>query len=112
MKASQAMDVQQDGFMFDILTNGSKPYISLSTLYEALEEDEVILSFEYSSEADINNGRFMYETPNFHTDVYEEVPVLPAAAGLCCPGLRCSAECRDHGPADAGHPAGCSAALC
>ena len=80
IKESQAVILQQDGFMSEIVTNGVKPYISLSTLYEALEEDEVILSFEYSSEADINNGRFMYETPNFHTDVYEEVPVLPAAA--------------------------------
>lgn len=71
-------DLQQDEFGFDIVTTGARAYLSLHNLYEPLEEDDVILTFEYNAAQDIENGLFMYETPQLMTDVKDEIPTLPA----------------------------------
>lgn len=80
MTSSGKADVQLDEFAFDIETTGARPYISLHNLYEALEADEVILTFEYTAKQDVENGIFMYETPQLMTDVKDEIPTLPAVA--------------------------------
>ena len=73
-------DLQQDEFGFDIVTTGARAYLSLHNLYEPLEEDDVILAFEYNAAQDIENGLFMYETPQLMTDVKDEIPTLPATS--------------------------------
>ena len=73
-------DLVQEEFGFDIVTTGARAYLSLHNIYEPLEEDEVILTFEYTAAQDIENGLFMYETPQLMTDVKDEIPTLPAVA--------------------------------
>lgn len=73
-------DLVQDEFGFDITTTGARPYISLHNIYEPLEADEMILAFEYTAKQDVENGLFMYETPQLMTDVKDEIPTLPAVA--------------------------------
>lgn len=68
----------QDEFALDIITTGINPSIELTTLYEALEEGEVILSFDYKAQEDLEGGYFYYETPNMMTGVKEDIPALPA----------------------------------
>ena len=75
----EGVDIFQDEFGFDIVTAGTRPYLSLHKFYEPLENDEVILTFEYTAEQDIENGLFMYETPQLMTDVKDQIPTLPAA---------------------------------
>jgi hypothetical protein len=68
----------QNEFGFDFVTTGARAYLSLHNLYEPLEDDEIILAFEYTAKQDIENGLFMYETPLLMTDVKDEIPTLPA----------------------------------
>ncbi|MBR6032657.1 MAG: hypothetical protein IKP36_11985 [Bacteroidaceae bacterium] len=68
------------GFTFEITTTGANPSLELTALYEALAADEVILSFDYTAQQDIEGGYFYYETPNLLTDVKEEIPTLPETA--------------------------------
>ena len=75
-----AGDVVQDEFSFNITTTGAAPYLDLAKLYEPLEDDEVILAFEYTAKQDIENGMFMYKTPNVMSGVEEVIPTLPATA--------------------------------
>ena len=69
----------EDTFAFDIVTTGANPSLELTGLYEPLEEDEVILAFDYTAEQAIEGGYFYYETPNLLTDIKEAIPTLPAA---------------------------------
>ena len=71
-------DLVQEEFGFDIVTSGGRPYLDLAKLYEPLTEDEVILAFEYTADQDIENGLFMYNTPQLMTDVRDVIPTLPA----------------------------------
>ncbi|MCR5850936.1 MAG: dockerin type I repeat-containing protein [Bacteroidaceae bacterium] len=71
-------DLVQEEFGFDIVTTGGRPYLDLAKLYEPLTEDEVILAFEYTADQDIENGLFMYNTPQLMTDVRDVIPTLPA----------------------------------
>jgi hypothetical protein len=61
------------------VTTGVNPSLELTGLYEPLEEDEVILAFDYTAEQAIEGGYFYYETPNLLTDIKEAIPTLPAA---------------------------------
>ncbi len=69
----------EDTFAFNIKTTGVNPSLELTGLYEPLEEDEVILAFDYTAEQAIEGGYFYYETPNLLTDIKEAIPTLPAA---------------------------------
>ncbi len=73
------VDFTEDTFAFDIVTTGVNPSLELTGLYEPLEEDEVILAFDYTAEQAIEGGYFYYETPNLLTDIKEAIPTLPAA---------------------------------
>ena len=77
---SRLLNYEQEGFEFNITTNGNSPYLDLKNLYEPLKEDEVILAFDYVSEKDIEGGRMYYNTPNFLTNVVEELSAIPAAS--------------------------------
>ena len=79
IKGVGKLTCDQEDFAFEIATEGAKPYMSLTGLYEPLEKGEVILAFDYKADQDIENGLFMYETPNLLTDVKDEIPTLPAA---------------------------------
>ena len=68
------VDFTEDTFAFDIVTTGAN-----SSLEEPLEEDEVILAFDYTAEQAIEGGYFHYETPNLLTNIKEAIPTLPAA---------------------------------
>ena len=72
------VDYTEDTFAFDIVTTGVIPSLELTGLYEPLEEDEVILAFDYTAEQAIEGGYFYYETPNLLTDIKEAIPTLPA----------------------------------
>ena len=72
------VDYTEDTFAFDIVTTGVNPSLELTGLYEPLEEDEVILAFDYTAEQAIEGGYFYYETPNLLTDIKEAIPTLPA----------------------------------
>ena len=74
------VDFTEDTFAFDIATTGVNPSLELTGLYEALEEDEVILAFDYTAEQEIEGGYFYYETPNLLTDIKEAIPTLPVAS--------------------------------
>lgn len=74
------VDYTHDAFTLDIITTGVNPSIELTTLYEPLEKDEVILAFDYASADTIKGGYMYYESPNLLTDVKEEF-VLPATEG-------------------------------
>ncbi len=50
----------------------------MTGLYEALEEDEVILTFDYTAAQDIEGSSMMYETPGLLTGVKEDFDTLPA----------------------------------
>lgn len=78
VKAVSSLNYDQEEFSYDITTVGARPWISLTGLYEPLEEDEVILAFDYKADQDVENGMFMYETPNLLTDVKDVIPTLPA----------------------------------
>ncbi|MCH5168807.1 MAG: hypothetical protein J1F27_04135 [Prevotellaceae bacterium] len=73
------VSLTEEEFTFGITTTGVNPSIELNGLYEALEEDEEILAFDYTAAQDVEDGYFYYETPNLLTDIRESVPVLPAA---------------------------------
>ena len=73
------LEFDQQAFEYDINTTGGRAYLDLKNLYEPLEEDEVILTFDYKSEKDIENGKVYYNTPNFMTDVVEEFATMPIA---------------------------------
>jgi hypothetical protein len=73
------VDFTEDTFAFDIVTTGANPSLELTGLYEPLEEDEVILAFDYTAEQAIEGGYFYYETPNLLTNIKEAIPTLPAA---------------------------------
>ena len=79
VKATSSIICEQDlkSFSFDITTVGARPWISLTGLYEPLEEDEAFLAFDYMADQDVKNGMFMYETPNLLTDVKDVIPTLP-----------------------------------
>ena len=64
----------------NIQTTGVNPSLELTGLYEALEKDEVVLSFDYTAAQDIESGYFYYETPNLLTSIKEEIPTLPATS--------------------------------
>jgi hypothetical protein len=68
----------QERFAFEITTTGSNPALELTGLYEALEEDEVILTFDYTAAQDIEGSSMMYETPNLLTGIVEKFDTLPA----------------------------------
>lgn len=72
------VEIDPDEFTFYLTTTGVNPSIELTSLYEPLEKDEVILAFDYTAEQDIEGGYFYYETPNLLTDIKEEIPTLPA----------------------------------
>ncbi|MBP3712109.1 MAG: dockerin type I repeat-containing protein, partial [Bacteroidaceae bacterium] len=76
---SRQLSYDRVDFTFDIVTEGSSPYLDLKNLYEPLEKDEVILAFDYISENDIEGSRIYYNTPNFLTSVIEELGTIPAA---------------------------------
>lgn len=78
VKGLDGEDLMQNEFGFDFVTTGARAYLSLHNLYEPLEDDEIILAFEYTAKQDIENGLFMYETPLLMTDVKDEIPTLPA----------------------------------
>ena len=50
------VDFTEDTFAFDIVTTGVNPSLELTGLYEPLEEDEVILAFDYTAEQAIEGG--------------------------------------------------------
>ena len=68
----------QERYAFEITTIGSNPALELTGLYEALEEDEVILTFDYTAAQDIEGSTMMYETPNLLTGIVEKFDTLPA----------------------------------
>lgn len=68
----------QERYAFEITTIGSNPALELTGLYEALEEDEVILTFDYTAAQDIEGSSMMYETPNLLTGIVEKFDTLPA----------------------------------
>ena len=70
----------QDRFAFEITTIGSNPALELTGLYEALEEDEVILAFDYTAPQDIVGSTMMYMTPRLLTGIVEKFDVMPATA--------------------------------
>lgn len=72
------VEYTRENFAFDINTTGVNPSLSLTGLYEALEEDEVILAFDYVAAQDVVGGSLMYETPNLLTDVVENFATMPA----------------------------------
>ena len=78
LKTVSKASVGQEEFTFDIMTEGTRPYLELSTLYEPLAEDNVILAFDYVAAKDIENGRIMYNTPGLMTDVVEQLAAMPA----------------------------------
>ena len=68
----------QERYAFEITTIGSNPALELTGLYEALEEDEVILTFDYTAAQAIEGSTMMYETPNLLTGIVEKFDTLPA----------------------------------
>ena len=68
----------QERYAFEITTIGSNPALELTGLYEALEEDEVILTFDYTAAQDIEGSTMMYETPNLLTGIVEKFDTLSA----------------------------------
>ena len=77
--ASSKVVVEQSDFCFDIQAEAGRPSLDLKSLYEPLEEDEVILAFDYKSEQPIENGVIYYMAPSFLTDVVENLATIPAA---------------------------------
>ena len=74
------VDIAREEFTLDIITTGTNPSIELTNLYEPLEEDEVILAFDYTAEQAIEGGSLMYETPNLLTDKAVAFDVMPATS--------------------------------
>jgi hypothetical protein len=70
--------VEDDSFVFDLITEGTKPWLDLKNLYEPLEKDEVILAFDYTAEQDLVAGQILYNTPQLTTTVKENLATMPA----------------------------------
>ena len=70
--------VEDDSFVFDLVTVGTKPWLDLKNLYEPLEKDEVILAFDYTAAQDLVAGQILYNTPQLTTSVKENLATMPA----------------------------------
>ena len=53
-------EIMGEPFSYNVLMDGGKPYISISGLYENLTEEDNILTFEYTADADIKEGSFYF----------------------------------------------------
>jgi hypothetical protein len=67
-------------FEYTIEADGKTPYVYLKSFYDALNEDEVLLTFDYKSEEDIEDGILYFGTPAFDQNRTIELPTLTAAA--------------------------------
>ena len=64
-------------FEYDMVINGSMPFVTLNGFYEDLAEDRTVLALEYKAEADVTNGYFYFDNNTSHSISYA---ALPAAA--------------------------------
>ena len=78
-KSNSVADVvEAESFAFDMMTLGTKPWLDLKNLYEPLEQDEIILAFDYTAAQDLVGGQILYNTPSLMTDVKENLATMPA----------------------------------
>ena len=78
--SAENVDIDVTNFEFTLETTGNQPYLELFSLYEPLEKDEIVLSFDYTAEQDIENGYFYYMNPTLKRNPNSAIPTLPAAA--------------------------------
>ncbi len=69
---------ETDPFIFVISTAGTKPWLDLKNIYEPIEEDEVIIAFDYASTSAISGGQVLYNTPGLATNPKEILGTLAA----------------------------------
>ena len=67
-----------DAFTYFLQTDGTRPYVELKYIYEAIEKNEVILAFDYATVNEIPGGQVMYSTPNLMTEPKETLGALTA----------------------------------
>ena len=76
-KSDSVMDPDEyESFTFNLMTEGTKPWIDLKNIYEPLEEDKLIIAFDYASVEAISGGQVLYNTPGLRTDVKENLSEL------------------------------------
>ena len=69
-------EIDAEPFSYEIKVTGRNPYFALSGLYEALAEDETVLTFEYSAAAPVQAGTLYYVAGSFDAerkDVFEDL---------------------------------------
>lgn len=69
-------EIDAEPFSYEIQVSGRNPYFALSGLYEALAEDETVLTFEYSAAAPVQAGTLYYVAGSFDAerkDVFEDL---------------------------------------
>ena len=69
---------ETESFTYDLITEGTKPWVELKNIYEALEEDKLIIAFDYASVEAVSGGQVLYTTPGLRTDVKENLSELAA----------------------------------
>lgn len=67
-------------FEYDVTLGGDRPFIHLATLYNKLNENETLLTFEYKSETAIEGGEFIFGTPIIDPNMTLKLPTLEAAS--------------------------------
>lgn len=78
-KSNSVIDPEEtDPFLFVISTAGTKPWLDLKNIYEPIEEDEVIIAFDYASTSAISGGQVLYNTPGLATNPKEILGTLAA----------------------------------
>lgn len=69
-----------EAFEYEITIDGNRPYVTFQTLYDKLNENETVLTFQYKSETAIEGGVLYFGTPALDTNHSIALPVLEAAA--------------------------------
>ena len=74
------IEIEKTNFEFTMEATGIKPWVELYKFYEALDEKEIVLAFDYTAEQDVENGFFYYLTPEMKSQpVVSAIPSLAAA---------------------------------
>jgi hypothetical protein len=63
-------------FEYEMYAESKNPYVTLKTFYDDLKENEVLLTFEYKSNLDIEGGLLYFGTPALDANRTIELPKL------------------------------------
>ena len=72
-------DTYETAFDYKVEADGRSPYIYLKSFYDALTEDEVLLTFDYKAAEAVEGGVLYFGTPNIDANQQIAVPTLEPA---------------------------------